>query len=174
VAQVTPDSPAQKAGVKEGDIIVGYQNKPVTDIGDFRNQVALTQPDSQANLEVLRDGQPRNLKVTIGSLDDSAALVAQGGGAAARELGIAVQTPTPEVAAQLGIEPGRGVVVTEVDPQSSAARNGFQPGTVILQVNQVPVNDAEAFYEAVENSPDNRAVLLVRSGNAQQYVVLNW
>lgn len=174
VAQVTPDSPAQKAGVKEGDIIVGYQNKPVTDIGDFRNQVALTQPDSQANLEVLRDGQPRNLKVTIGSLNDSAALVAQGGGAAARELGIAVQTPTPEMAAQLGIEPGRGVVVTEVDPRSSAARNGFQPGTVILQVNQVPVNDAEAFYEAVENSPDNRAVLLVRSGNAQQYVVLNW
>ncbi len=173
VAQVSKSSPAERAGVEVGDIIVGYQGKSVTDTGDFRNRVALTPPDSRAELTVLRDGKRRTLKVTIGALDDAGS-VAQSDGATARELGMAVQTPTAQMAEQLGIEPGEGVLVTQVTPQSPAARTGITPGTLVLQVNRKPVNTAEAFYAAIEASANNRAVLLIRSGDSQQYVVLNW
>ncbi|MEQ8858112.1 MAG: DegQ family serine endoprotease [Pseudomonadales bacterium] len=173
VAQVSKDSPAQRAGIEVGDVIVGFQGKPVQDTGDFRNRVALTAPDSKADLTVLRDGKRRTLKVSIGALADAGS-VARSDGAAARDVGMAVQTPTAQMAQQLGIEPGAGVVVTQVSPGSPAARVGITPGTVVLQVNRQTVASAEAFYQAIESSTNRRAVLLVRSGDAQQYVVLNW
>lgn len=173
VAQVTEDSPADHAGIEVGDVIVGYQGEGVQDPGDFRNRVALTEPGDDVQLTVLRNGKRHRLDVTIGSLDDADVLV-QAGSETARELGLAVQTPDEQTAARLGIEPGVGVVVSEVARQSPAARTGIRPGTLILQVNRQPVNSAEAFYQAIEASPNDRAVLLVRAGNVQQYVVLRW
>jgi serine protease Do len=174
VAQVSEDSPAASAGIKVGDVIVEYQGNDVRDVGDFRNQVALTEPGSKARLTVLRDGKRRTLNVTIGSLDDDQTIAGGPDGNTARQLGLAVQTPTESMTERLGIEPGQGVVISEVGRQSAAARAGLRPGNVILEVNRQPVDSAEAFHQAMENSPDNRAVLLVRAGNAQQYVVLRW
>ncbi len=173
VAQVSDDSPAAAAGFEVGDIIVGYRGEAVTDTGDFRNRVALTEPGSDVAVTILRDGRRRTLDVTIGALKD-AGFVARSDGSTARELGVVVQTPTPQMAAQLGIEPGEGVVVTQVARGSAAARAGLARGAVILEVNRQPVTSAEAFYAQIEQSENNRAVLLVRAGDAQQYVVLNW
>ena len=175
VSQVSEDSPAAEAGIEVGDVIVGYRGDAVTDVGDFRNRVALTEPDTRARLTVLRDGKRRALDVTIGALEDAGA-IAQGGpgGGTARQLGLAVQEPTPQMMEQLGLEPGQGVVVTQTAPQSAAAAAGITPGTVVLQVNQQPVGTTDQFYAAIESSTQNRAVLLVRSRQGQRYVVLNW
>lgn len=174
VAQVSEDSPAAKAGLKQGDVIISYQGKSVKDIGDFRNRVALTPPGSREALTLLRDGKQREVKVTIGELSKTQTL-AQGPAQTAEELGLAVQTLTPELARQFDAKAGEGVVVTGVKPGSIAAMAGIRPGNVILQVNRKPVNSAEEFDRAVKESRDDRRVLLlVRSGDMQRYVVLRW
>ncbi len=172
VAQVSEDSPAAEAGLRDGDVIVGYRGKPVQDVGDFRNQVALTPPDTRTSLTVLRDGQRRELQVTIGTLEG--AEVAGQSSSTARELGLAVQPLTPDMAEALDIEPGQGVVISEVAPGSPADQAGLAPGNVVLEVNRTPIDGVEEFFDAIRNSANQRAVLLVRSRNAQLYVVLRW
>jgi serine protease Do len=172
VAQVTAGSPAAEAGLQVGDVIVGYRGDGVEDVGDFRNRVALTSPGSQVQLAVLRNGQRLQMNATIGSQEQEG--VVAGATATTREIGLVVQTPTPEMAEPLGVTPGEGVVITQVLPQSPAAAAGLTPGTLILQVNRQPVASAEAFNRAIEASTTNRAMLLVRVGDAQRYVVVSW
>ena len=178
VAEVAKDSPAEKAGLKQGDVIVNYRNKEVNDIGDFRNRVSLTPPGSRETLTVIRDGKRKEIKVTIGELS-KAETVAQApadqGSESSEELGLTVQTLTPELAKQLDVKPGEGVVVTEVKRGSIASLAGIKTGDVILQVNRKAVNNAAAFNQAVQESSDEqRVLLLVRSGDGQRYVALRW
>ena len=172
VAQVTSDSPAAAADLQVGDVIVGYQGNPVEDVGDFRNRVALTEPGTQAQLTVLRNGEQRQVTATIASQEGTA--MAEAPQATARELGVVVQTPTPQMAETLGVQPGEGVIVTQVAPQSPAAAAGLTPGTVILPVNRQPVTSPEEFSQAIEASAVNRAMLLIRAGDEQRYVVISW
>ncbi len=172
VSQVSDDSPASKAGIKVGDVIVGYRGQPVTDVGDFRNKVALTQPDTKVEMTVLRKGQRKTLNVKIGSLAKAGPLAQNGG--AAQDIGMAVGQITPDVAQQLNIPSGQGVMVTEVAPDSPAASVGLSPGDVILEVNQRPVTSVQQFYADIQSSANKRAVMLVRSQNVQRYVVLSW
>ncbi|HEX7035650.1 MAG TPA: DegQ family serine endoprotease [Pseudomonadales bacterium] len=174
VAQVSEGSPAAKAGIEVGDVIVRYRGEPVSDAGDFRNRVAMTKPGTEVRLTVLRDGKQRQLDVTIGSRAEAEEAGQVGQTGTARDIGLAVQEMTPEMAERLGLEPGQGVVVSQVAPNSPAARVGITPGSVILQVNQRPVGSVAEFNQAIAASKQNRAVMLVRSGNAQQYVVLSW
>ena len=174
VAQVTDDSPAQKAGLKVGDVIVGYQGKPVKDIGNFRNRVSLTPPGSRESLAIIRDGERREIKVTIGKLGDQQ-LMAEAPAESADELGLSVQTLTPQLAQQFDTKAGEGVVVTQVRPASVAAMAGIKTGDVILQVNRKPIDNAASFNRAVgESRGDKRVLLLIASGKAQRYVVLSW
>lgn len=174
VAQVSEDSPAAKAGIKQGDVIVAYQAKPVTDVGDFRNRVSLTSPGSREQLTIIRNGKRQKLDVSIGKLSEEH-LTAQGTTESAEELGLTVQTLTPELAEQLDATPGEGVVVTQVKAGSIAARAGIKPGAVIVQVNRNTVNSAAEFNRVVKNSSSSKQVLLlIRAGGMQHYVVLNW
>ena len=174
IAQVTADSPAQKAGLKAGDVIVSYQGKPVKDIGSFRNRVSQTPPDSRAKLTVIRDGERREIDVTIGRLDD-AQLTAEAPAEITSELGLSVQTLTPQLAQQFDAKAGQGVVVTKVEPGSVAEVAGIKIGDVILQVNRKPVDSAQAFNRAIGDSRQGkRALLLIASGDMQRYVVLSW
>jgi len=174
VAQVTDDSPAEKAGLKVGDVVVSYQGKPVKDIGNFRNRVSLTPPGSRESLVIIRDGEQREIKVTIGKLGDQQ-LMAEAPAESADELGLSVQTLTPQLAQQFDAKAGQGVVVTQVEPGSVAATAGIKTGDVIMQVNRKPVDNAAAFNRAVGGSRgDKRVLLLIASGKVQRYVVLSW
>jgi serine protease Do len=173
IAQVTEDSPAAQAGLQQGDIIIAYQGKPVTNVGSFRNRVSLTFPGSREQLTIIRDGKRRTITVTTGQLTKEK-LIAQGPAQSAEELGLTVQTLTPQLAEQFGAKAGEGVVVTEVEPGSIAAMAGIEPGAVIVQVNHKPVKSAVEFKHAVEGSGENRVLLLLRRGNMQQYLVLSW
>jgi len=173
VAQVTPGSPAAAAGLRQGDVIIAHQGETVTDVGAFRNRIALTPPGGQARLTVLRDGQTREVQVTIGTLTHEAQAAATTN-QDAEALGLKVQTLTPQLADQFNATPGEGVVVTGVKSGSVAAMAGIEAGTIILQVNHQWVRDAQAFRQMIEQSNDKRVLLLLRKGNMQQYLVLSW
>ncbi len=175
VSEVTVDSPAAEAGIQVGDVVVAYRGKPVSDIGHFRNQVSLTAPGTRQNLTVIRDGERREIEVEIGRLDQLQTVAGDSSAESAQELGLAVQTLTPELARQLDTQPGQGVVVTKVDPGSNTARAGIETGNIILQVNRKPVNSADEFRSAIEQTRKaGRALLLLRAGDVQRYVVLSW
>ena len=173
VAQVTEKSPAARAGLRQGDVITAYQGEPVTDVGAFRNRVALTAPGARAEMTVLRDGRHQKLTVTIGTLTQDK-LASMGPAQDAKALGLTVQTLTSELAEQFNATPGEGVVVTTVEPGSIAALAGIEPGTIILQVNRKPVSDAVEFKRVIESSSGSRALLLLRKDGMQQFLVLNW
>jgi serine protease Do len=174
VSQVNPDSPAAKGGLEVGDVIIEYAGQPVSDIGNFRNQVALTEPGTRRAVKVLRDGKQRELTVTIGQQDQES-LVASDETGSATDLGITVQTLTPQLAEQLDVEPGKGVVVSNVASGSVAALAGIRRGTVILEVERQPVSSPGEFERAVAAAASKgRVLLLVSADNVQRYVALSW
>jgi serine protease Do len=174
VAQVSEGSPAGKAGLRQGDLVVKYQGEPVEDSGKFRNRVSLTPPGTEAEMTIVRGGREKTLRVRITRLEDAVAVTRESG-IGAEELGISVQDITPELAKKLGARAGEGVVVTGVSRGSVAGMAGIEPGSVILQVNKSPVSSAGEFAELVNASADNRRVLLLLSRRGgTHYVVLRW
>jgi serine protease Do len=174
VAQVSENSPAEKAGLRQGDVIVAYRGQAVKEVGSFRNQVALTSPGSTEALSILRNGERKTLNVTIGKLTKDK-LLAQGPAQRTEEIGLTVQTLTPELAEQFDAKPGEGVVVTEVRPGSIASMAGIESGSVILQLDGKSVGSAAEFARAVKDgSKKKRVLLLVRKNSTQRYVALSW
>ena len=174
VAQVNGGSPAGKAGIRPGDLVVRYQGEPLEDADNFRNRISFTPPGTVAELVVVRGDREITLRVRVGRLED-AATVDREWKAAADVLGIVVQSMTPELAEKLGGRAGEGVVVTRVRRGSVAGLAGIEPGSVILQVNKQPVNTAGEFAELVNASGDARRVLLLVSRQGTTYyAVLRW
>jgi serine protease Do len=174
IAQVNADSPADKAGLKAGDIIVEHAGRPVADIGDFRNKIALTPPGTRQSIIVVRDGKRRELSVTIGEQDDDISLAGTAS-ASAEDLGITVQALTPLLAEQFDVEPGTGVVVSDVTPGSIGALAGIRTGTLILEVDRKAVSSPREFEKAVAAaSTERRVLLLVSIDQVQRYVALSW
>jgi serine protease Do len=172
VSQVSEDSPAAKAGLKQGDVIVEFAGKPVEKVGAFRNGVALKAPGSKEELTVLRSGKRKTFSITIGKLPDGE-LADAGTPHSLEKLGLTVQTLTPELARQFGFQVEKGVVVTQVTPGSEAALAGINPGAVILEVNRKPVSNTEEFKRAVAQTPEKGVVLLlIKDGQYSRYVAL--
>lgn len=174
VVQVSQNLPADKAGLRQGDVIVAYRGEPVIDVGNFRNRVPLTSPGSREKLTILREGKKKELIILISELPKDSQ-VTQGSMQYAEDIGLTVQTLTPQLAEQFDAKPDEGVVVTKIRPCSIAAMAGIEPGSVILQVNRKVVKSAAEFQRAVkENSGKKRVLLLVRKDNMQRFVTLSW
>jgi len=174
VAQVSEDSPAQQAGIKQGDVVISYQGKKVDNVGQFRNRVSLTQPGSEEKLVVLRNGKRKNLTVKIGKQGKDLQ-VADGSAQSANEIGLIVQSITPQLAKQYNVKADKGVVVTQVKPNSIAANAGIRPGTVILQANRKRIKNVADFKQVIKNSQDSKKlVLLIKDNRAQRFIVLKW
>ena len=175
VSQVSEDSPAKKAGLRQGDVIISFRGKPVKEVGQFRNLVALIPPGSHEEFLILRDGKKMKLNITIGTLSDENKLASAGSAQSTEEIGLSVQTLTPQLARQLNAKAGEGVAVTSVQPGSIAALGGIEPGTIILQVNQKPVKSAVEFNRAIkESSKQKHVLLLIRIETVQKFIVLTW
>lgn len=174
IAQVTDDSPAGKAGLRQGDVIVAYRGEPVNDVGNFRNRIALTAPGSSEALTIVREGERMTIEVKVGTLPTTSK-VAASSTQSSDELGLTVQTLTPQLAEQFGGKADEGVLVTEVVPGSVAAQAGIDAGTIILQVNRGWVKNLADFQAAIKTARESgRVLLLVRKDEAQRFVVLNW
>ena len=171
VAQVSTDSPADKAGLKQGDLIIRYRGETVKDTGSFRNQVSLTLPGTDTVFEVIRKGKRVRLQATIGELSEQKVVSASA--ESSSEIGLSVQTITSSLAKQFNTEAGKGVVVTHVDSGSLAEKAGIEVSTVIFEVNHHKVTNAEQFKELIEEG-QHRALMLIGKGEMMRFVVLSW
>jgi serine protease Do len=172
VAEVEPNTPAARAGLKRGDVILAVNGETVTSANDLRLRISQTAPGTAVKLQISRDGKTQDVSVTLGELPEKAENEApqenQGGGLE----GVNVETLTPDVAEQLQLPPGsHGVVVTSVDPASPAAGD-LQRGDVIQEVNHTPVNSIEAYRRAIAAAGKRPVLLLVNRQGATQYVVI--
>jgi serine protease Do len=173
VSQVVEDSPAEEAGLRSGDIIVGYNGEPVRNVAQLRLVVAQTDPGEEAEVMVIRSGKERTFDVNIGELDAEAQLAAGGVDSLGDELGLDYRNLNEELAGRLGLDFEEGVVVTNVEPLSAAARAQLQPGDVIVEVQGEAVDNVRAFRRALADADLERGVrLTVRSAGGSRFVFL--
>jgi serine protease Do len=167
VSQVSPDSPALRAGIEKGDIILSVNGKPIGDSPQLAMTISLMQPGTEVNLKVLRDGTEREVSARLAEMPNESAKAASEPDASQTGMdGVSVEDVSARDARQLGLpENTAGVVVTAVDPSSQAAANGLQRGDVILEVNRKPVRNAAEFEQAVKHSTDQTLLLVNRKGS---------
>ena len=170
VANVSKDGPAEKAGVKVGDVIVEFDGKEIKDSGDLPIIVARTPVDKKVRMKVLRDKKEVILTVSVGELkeEEVAAAVPEKG-----ELGMTVQRLTPQIAESLGLEKADGVVVTAVEPGSAADEAGIRRGDVILEVDRRPIRNLDEYRKSIAGIRKGKGVLfLVRRGESTLFLAL--
>ena len=173
VSQVNKDSPAEIAGLKSGDVIVRFGGKEVSDTRHLRNMVAATTPGSTVKVDVIRNGKAVTFAVTIGKLTSETTAAAKPSSAGADRLakfGLSVQTLTPELAQQFGLEDNKGVLVTDVNYGSPAAVANLQPGDLVVEADRKRVNDIADLQSAFASAKDQILLLIKRKG-ASLYVV---
>jgi len=164
VAQVFKEGPAEKAGIKQGDIVLEFDGEEIETAGDLSRVVASTPPDKTVEVKVFRDGKVLTLQISVGERKEEEEIAR---GPAEKPLGMTVQDITPEIARSLGLEEELGVVVTRVEPGSPAAKSGLRRGDVIQEVNRQPIKDVEEFGKSVEKVGEGESILFLiwRAGN---------
>jgi serine protease Do len=175
VADVTPDSPAARAGIRRGDVIVRWNDRPVRHSRELPTLVAGTPPGTTVSATVLRDGKDRTMDVKVNEMPAERTATSgkspERGEATSSDWGMAVRSLTPADAKRLGVKPGAGVLVVDVDEGSPADDAGLDSGDVIVQANRQGVGSPADLRRALAANP-HRALLLVRRGTASIYVEL--
>ncbi|MFY9528350.1 MAG: DegQ family serine endoprotease [Candidatus Acidiferrales bacterium] len=173
VADVTPDSPAAKAGLKKGDVILNLNGKPLEDSNQLRNRISQTAPGTPVDLTVFRNGKTSEVRVTLAELPEKAEKTGPGETSSAALEGVEVQDLTPDVAQQLELPAGtHGVVISSIEPSSPAAAVGLNRGDVIQEINHKPVRNTEDYREALASTGRQSVLLLVNRGGITRYVVV--
>lgn len=173
VSSVERDSPAEKAGVEAGDVIVRFAGRDIERSSDLPRIVGGTKPGTRVSMQVFRKGKTIDLQVTVAELPADRPVARRGAdtprGGTANLLGMVVSDVPPEKLKELRL---RGAVqVDSVD--GAAARVGVRPGDLILAINNVEVTSAKQFNELVAKlDPKNRVLLLVRRGEQSQFLVI--
>jgi serine protease Do len=181
VSSVGPNTPAARAGLKGGDVIVEYNGRPVTDSDSLVSMVVATKPGSTVPVTIYRDNKRQTLNITPDELDLEAE--ANGGRAprqnggereapTATDFGMQLEAITPEIARQLDLPRGRGgAIVADVDRGSIAANAGIQPNDIIVEVNRQPVTNVSQVTRALQNVTAGRPVFVVVWRDGQEYFI---
>jgi serine protease Do len=172
VAQVSPGSPADQAGIKRGDVIVRFGNEKITKMRELPAIVSSTPVDQEVPVEVIREGRHETMNVKVGKLDEEPTQIAskQSAPGGTRAFGMRVEDLTPAIAQRLGVE-DQGALVADVESDGPAARAGIRPGDVVVEVDRKPVKSAGELAKALDASA-SRALLLVRRGDNSLYVAV--
>ena len=157
LTQVTPDSPAGKAGLQEGDIVLSYDNQPIIRATDLINLINRTRPNTTVPLVVQRDGKKLSLNATLKAAPDDTPVAenATNPSSDGPVLGLRVRDLTTEERAQLS---AAGVFIDAVQPNGLAARSRLSPGDVITKLNNQATPNVTAFAEALKKLPTNKVV----------------
>ena len=175
VSDVSTGSPAGRAGLLTGDIILEMDGTPVKDSRDLSFAIAAKSPGTAVRLKAFRGGREREFTVTLG--EQPAKISERSEHREEPEtgtgLGLSVQTLTPEITRQLGLQSGmRGVVVTNVDPAGPAEDAGITRGDMILEANRKAMNTAEEFQAAVREAGKKPILLLIQRSTGRMFVVV--
>ncbi|MDD5458327.1 MAG: DegQ family serine endoprotease [Phycisphaerae bacterium] len=171
VAEVVPDSAADKGGIKQGDVIVEVDGRKVEKADSFRNAIALLKPGTEIALTVLRDGEEKEISIELAERPAGEGLAGDEKTPETSKLGVSVQNLTDELVQRFGYEDMSGVIVTKVQPDSPAADAGLQQGMLIQQVNRTDVKNTKDFDEQIKKASGSRTILLlVNNGKYSQYV----
>ena len=174
VSQVNKDSPAEKAGLRAGDVIVRFNGRGVGDTGQLRNLVAAAAPGSSARIVVMRNGKEHTFTVTIGKM--AAEVVAPARPVRTAEdqlarLGLSVQTLTADLAEQFGATEDKGVLVTGVEQGSLASLSDLQPGDIIVEADRKPVSSVEELQSLLGKDKEQILLLIKRKTGSVFLVV---
>ncbi len=176
IGGIQSDGPAEKAGMKIGDIVTEFNGKKILNRDQLSMLVAQAPPKSKAELKVLRDGKPMDFTITLAERPST---VAAGGSEenndsqTSKKLGLSVETLNKDLAAQMGVKTDKGVVVTGVTPGSPAEDAGLQKGDVIKEVNRHEVKSAGEFESQLSKlGKDDAAALLVKRGENTFFVAI--
>lgn len=176
IVDVVEGSPADKAGLQRGDVIVEFDGKKIDNPSQLKNLVAMTKPGQTVTLEIIRDGKPMRLEVTIGELpsEDDKKLASKTTSFDNSLKGVIVQELTDEILQRLGI--GRklkGVIVTDIE-ENSPALGILQKGDIILEINRRPISGLKDYNEVVTKIERSQSILLwIYRGKAPIYVTLS-
>ena len=178
VSQVTPDSPASRAGLESGDVVRRLNGNEIPNSNALQVAISEMTPGTAVELGVLRNGKTETLHATVGEYNATGTQVAEGSGAGHAQggkLGLAVDNLTPDVRQQFHIpDQVHGAAIENVRSGSAAEDAGLAPGDVILSVNRKPVEDASSFVDAVHAIPDGKDILLlVWSNGGTSFLVIH-
>ena len=172
IAEVVPDSPADEAGLREGDIILEMNGAAVNSNAAFRNRIAMLPPGADLQLRVFRDGSEETVRLTVAALPGVGASLDEAR-ELAEDIGLSVRDLDAELAQRLGYEVSSGVVVEAVRPGSAAFQADIEPGNLVLSVNRKPVANSEEFLaELAVAEQTGRVLLRVRSPYYSWFVLL--
>ena len=180
IGDVRPNGPAEQAGLKSGDVVVGFDGEAVNDPRDLAWKTSQRDPGETVDLTLYRDGARRTVEVELGRLSDAAQKAAAASGAdklarlTAKAMGVQLAKPRPQVLEQFDLPRDvGGAVVARVAPNGPAAAQGVRPGDVIRQVGRRAVDTPRDVHTAVEQAlaqGNDGLVVLLRRGNQTQFV----
>jgi serine protease Do len=177
VAEVKSGSPAVRAGLEQGDVILDLNGKPVEDVSSFAIDISMMAPGSSVKLTIWRNGARREIAVQLGTMPPEAGkrhqpALPEAAGSALE--GVSVENLTPEVVQELKLSPKTtGVVVTDVAPDSAAAAAGIERGDVIQEVNRRRVADVSQYVTAVSRADKRPVLLLIERNGSTEFVTVS-
>ncbi len=172
IDSVVKGGPADKGGMKKGDIVTALDNKPIPDAGTLRNQIANTTVGAASKVTIVRNGKKLDLTVRIGNLKEEIKALAS---SVKQRLGAEVRPVTPKEADRYGLTAGQGVTVTWIDPSGPLGQAGFEVGDMIAEINGQGVSSLEGFLELINTLQPRQQITVLavdrKSGNSGQIQV---
>ncbi len=172
ISDVLENGPAQKAGLKRGDVVLEFQGQPVENAHELSRKVAATRPGTKVKILIVRDGSKKTIKLKLGTMPDE-----EEAPAAAVEKtswGMTVQNLNEELAARFGWEPSeRGVIITDIEEGSPAAEAHLRRGDLIKEVNRKKIQNLRDYNQVLKKAKKKKSLLLlIKRGEHTFYVVL--
>jgi serine protease Do len=172
VSDVTPGSPAEKAGIKRGDVIVEYDGRKIDNITDLTTLAAVTSPGTEVNIKLLQDGKQKDIKVKLDEFPDDETQAAATEDAE-DSLGLMVRPLDPQIARSFNLETDKGVVIVDVRRGSLALDAGLRPGDVIVELDKKEIKTLQDYKSALAGiKPGGTALFLVKRGENTIYTAV--
>jgi serine protease Do len=158
VSSVVQNSPADRAGIKAGDVIVGYAGKPINNANDLPFLVAGTPVGKTVSLQVFRGNKETPVAVAIEKMKEEEVIASP---TEKDDLGLTVEQITPDIAEDLGLEQTHGVVITAVAPDGLGDEAGFQPGDIVREINRQPVRNLSDYRNIMASATQSKSILFL-------------
>lgn len=176
VSSVNPGEPADKSGLRAGDIVVSFDGRRISDLSDLPRTVANTSPGKTVEVKIIRDGKEKSVFVKVGTkADEEMARVVpeEKDGATDKRFGLSAQPMTPDIAKRLGKREADGVIISSLKPDSPAASAGLRRGDIIKEIDRKPIRNMADYSRAISEAEKSDVVLfLIERGESTLYVVV--